>query len=99
MAPGKAKVDSLILSTLINVLSQESGILDSRFIEVENYNFVKSNFFIKNHFNSFCYSKLVNKFIFSSHVNNFYLSDPISKASPTMSKCSKQLLLKNPFAI
>lgn len=99
LAPGKAKVDSLILSTLINVLSQESGILDSRFIEVENYNFVKSNFFIKNHFNSFCYSKLVNKFIFSSHVNNFYLSDPISKASPTMSKCSKQLLLKNPFAI
>ena len=43
------------------------------------------------------YSKIKTKFVISSKVNNFYLADPISKASPTMTKCSKQLLLKSPF--
>ena len=43
------------------------------------------------------YSKIKNKFIVSGKVNNFYLADPISKASPTMTKCSKQLLVKSPF--
>lgn len=97
LAPGKAKVDSLILSTLINLLTQESDVLNSKFVEVENYNMVKDSFFVVDYFNSFCYSKILNKFLVSSHLNNFYLADPISKASPTMSKCSKQLLLKNPF--
>lgn len=99
LAPGKAKVDSLILSTLIDLLTQKSGVLDSKFIEVENYNMVKDSFFVVDYLNSFCYFKILNKFLVSSHLNNFYLADPISKASPTMSKCSKQLLLKNPFII
>ena len=68
-------------------------------VSVENYNFVKDNFFVDSSFQSSYTSKIVNKFLVSSHINNFYLADPISEASPTMAKCSKQLLAKSPFFI
>lgn len=56
-------------------------------------------FFVKDNFVGLGYGKIATKFLVSSHVNNFYLADPISKASPTMSKCSKQLLSKSPFLV
>ena len=99
LAPGKAKEDSSILSTIIELIEPFNKTLDLKMVSVENYNFVKDNFFVDSSFQSSYTSKIVNKFLVSSHINNFYLADPISEASPTMAKCSKQLLAKSPFFI
>jgi NADH-quinone oxidoreductase chain G len=99
LSPGKAREDSTILLTLVNLLDQNNSSLKSRIARIESYNTVKSNFFVKSNFVELGYSKIKTKFLISSYVNNFYLSDPISRASPTMSKCSKQLLLKSPFLV
>ena len=60
---------------------------------------IKDSFFLNVESPSFECNKLSNKFLISNKINNFYLSDPISQASPTMAKCSKQLLIKNPFVV
>ena len=94
-APGKAKDDVSILSAIASLISQKE--FNSKLVEVESYNIVNEKFFnCINIFNS-SYSRVKTKFVVSSDVNNFYLADPISKASPTMTKCSKQLLVKSPF--
>jgi len=99
LSPGKAREDLSILSTLVNLLNQDSESLKSKIIDIETYNTVKDVFFVKDNFVGLGYGKIATKFLVSSHVNNFYLADPISKASPTMSKCSKQLLSKSPFLV
>ena len=99
LAPGKAKEDSSILSTIIELIEPSNKSLNPAMVSVENYNFVKDSFFADNSFQNSYMGKVTNKFIVSSHINNFYLADPISEASPTMAKCSKQLLSKSPFLI
>jgi NADH dehydrogenase (ubiquinone) Fe-S protein 1 len=99
LSPGKARNDSSILSTLIDLLNQNNESSNSKFVNVENYNVVKNNFFVRGGNCGLGNSKISCKYIVSSQVNNFYLADPISKASPTMTKCSKQLLLKSPFLL
>jgi len=99
LPPGQARKDLTILLTLLNLLDQNNSSLKSRIVHIESYNTVKTNFFVKSSFVELGCSKIKTKFLTSSHVNNFYLSDPISRASPTMSKCSKQLLLKSPFLV
>jgi NADH-quinone oxidoreductase chain G len=99
MAPGKAKEDQSILSTLIELLGAGNDLSNLKMISVENYNSVKDSFFTSCDYQCSYVGKIGNNFLVSSHVNNFYLADPISEASPTMAKCSKQLLLKNPFLI
>jgi len=99
LAPGKAKEDSSILSAIIKLLNQSNINSAANLVDVEEYNVVNDSFFVSNDSCSFGWSAIENKFIVSSNVNNFYLADPISKASPTMAKCSKQLLTKNPFLV
>jgi NADH dehydrogenase/NADH:ubiquinone oxidoreductase subunit G len=99
LAPGKAKEDSSILSAIIKLLNQSNVNSAANLVDVEEYNVVNDSFFVSNDSCSFGWSAIENKFIVSSNVNNFYLADPISKASPTMAKCSKQLLTKNPFLV
>jgi NADH-quinone oxidoreductase subunit G len=96
-APGKAKDDVSVLSAIASVLSPKN--FDSKIAEIENYNTVNEIFFSGMDIFNLSYSKIKTKFVISSKVNNFYLADPISKASPTMTKCSKQLLLKSPFLV
>jgi len=96
-APGKAKDDVSILSAIASLISQKE--FDSKLAEIENYNSVVDKFFVRTEIFNLSYSKIKTKFVVSSKVNNFYLADPISKASPTMTKCSKQLLLKSPFLV
>lgn len=99
LAPGKAKEDSAILSTIIQLVNEDVSIVNSKFTEIESFNTTKTNFFKKDLSSKFSFGKVQNEFLIASSVNNFYLADPISKASPTMTKCSKQLLSKNPFVI
>jgi len=99
LAPGKAKEDYSILSTIIELLGCVDVIRNLNMISVESYNSVKDNYFVNCEYHYAFTGKISNKFLISSQINNFYLSDPISEASPTMAKCSKQLLLKNPFSI
>ena len=94
-APGKAKEDVSILSAIISLICEKE--FNHKFVEVENYNLVSNKYFNQIDISGLGYSKIKNKFIVSGKVNNFYLADPISKASPTMTKCSKQLLVKSPF--
>lgn len=94
-APGKAKEDVSILSAIASLISQEK--CTSKLAEIENYDTVRDKFFSCLNIFDLSYSKIETKFVISSKINNFYLADPISKASPTMTKCSKQLLLKSPF--
>ena len=96
-SPGKSKSDASILLTLINFVSKEKSIINNKLLEIESYNFVFNKYFIK--YETQVNGIFKNNIIISSKLNNFYLSDPISKASPTMSKCSKQLLLKNTLLI
>ena len=96
-APGKAKDDVSVLSAIASVLSPKD--FDSKIADIENYNTVNEIFFSGIDIFNLSYSKIKTKFVISSKVNNFYLADPISKASPTMTKCSKQLLLKSPFLV
>jgi NADH dehydrogenase (ubiquinone) Fe-S protein 1 len=99
LAPGKAKEDFSIISTIIKLLNKSKINTTAKIIDVEEYNVINNSFFTKIDSSSFGWTTVKNKFIISSYVNNFYLADPISKASPTMAKCSKQLLTKNPFLI
>lgn len=95
-SPGKSKNDASILSALINFVSKQKTVVNLKLLEIEHYNVV---------FNTFLNSQrpvngtFKNSIIISSKLNNFYLSDPISKASPTMAKCSKQLLSKESLLI
>ena len=98
LAPGKAK-DYSILSTIIELLGSVDVNKNLNMISAESYNTVKDSYFLNFDYHCGFTGKLSNKFLVSSQINNFYLSDPISEASPTMAKCSKQLLLKNPFLI
>jgi len=96
-APGKAKSDVSILSAIASLISQKESNL--KLAEIENYNTVSDRFFNRTSILHLSNAKIKTKFVISSKVNNFYLADPISKASPTMTKCSKQLLSKNPFLL
>ena len=96
-APGKAKEDLSILSAILSLIREKES--NDKFIKIENYNFVSKKYFNNIDISRLSYSKIKNKFIVSGKINNFYLADPISKASPTMTKCSKQLLVKSPFLI
>jgi NADH dehydrogenase/NADH:ubiquinone oxidoreductase subunit G len=96
-SPGKSKNDASILSALINFVSKQKSVINLRLLEIEHYNVVFNSFFVN-------YQRPVNgifknSIIISSKLNNFYLADPISKASPTMAKCSKQLLSKDTLLI
>ena len=94
-APGKAKEDVSILSAIRSLICEKK--CNRKFAKIENYNFVSNKYFNKIDTSGLGYSRIKNKFIVSGRVNNFYLADPISKASPTMTKCSKQLLVKSSF--
>jgi NADH dehydrogenase/NADH:ubiquinone oxidoreductase subunit G len=96
-SPGKSKNDASILSALINFVSKQKSVINLRLLEIEHYNVVFNSFFVN-------YQRPINgifknSIIISSKLNNFYLADPISKASPTMAKCSKQLLSKDTLLI
>ena len=99
LSPGKARNDSSILSALVGLVDHDNESSRSKLADVENYNVAKNNFFVKSRNSGLGGSKIDRKYVTSSHVNNFYLADPISKASPTMTKCSKQLLSKSPFLL
>jgi glycerophosphoryl diester phosphodiesterase len=96
-SPGKSKNDASILSALINFVSKQKTVVNLKLLEIEHYNVVFNTFFTN------CQTPVngifKNSIIISSKLNNFYLSDPISKASPTMAKCSKQLLSKDSLLI
>ena len=96
-SPGKSKNDISILSALINFVSKKKIVVNLKLLEIEHYNVVFNTFFTN------CQTPVngifKNSIIISSKLNNFYLSDPISKASPTMAKCSKQLLSKDSLLI
>jgi len=99
LAPGKAREDSSILSTIIELVVKDNVLEKSKCVDIESLNTIKDSFFLNVESPSFECNKLSNKFLISNKINNFYLSDPISQASPTMAKCSKQLLIKNPFVV
>ena len=97
-APGKAKEDVFILLAMIESI-QPNTRSNKRSTEVESYNETKLTFLDGLDNLKFGVAKIRNRFLGSSQVNNFYLADSISQSSPTMSKCSKQLLSKAPFLI
>jgi hypothetical protein len=68
-----------------------------KLLEIEHYNVVFNAFFTDRQ--TRVNGVFKNSVIISSKLNNFYLSDSISKASPTMAKCSKQLLSKDSLLI
>lgn len=92
-APGKAKEDVSIVSAIISLISQRE--LNHKFIKIENYGIVNNKYFNQLDICKLSCARVKAKFVISGKVNNFYLADPISKASPTMTKCSKQLLEKS----
>ena len=95
-SPGKSKNDASILSALINFVSKQKTVVNLKLLEIEHYNVVFNTFFNSQRPVNGTFK---NSIIISSKLNNFYLSDPISKASPTMAKCSKQLLSKESLLI
>ena len=96
-SPGKSKNDASVLSALINFISKQKIVVNLKLLEIENYNLVFNAFFTDRQ--TPVNGVFKNSVIISSKVNNFYLSDSISKASPTMAKCSKQLLSKDSLLI
>jgi NADH-quinone oxidoreductase subunit G len=95
-SPGKSKNDASILSALTNFVSKQKTVVNLKLLEIEHYNVVFNTFFNSQ---KPVNGTFKNSIIISSKLNNFYLSDPISKASPTMAKCSKQLLSKESLLI
>jgi NADH dehydrogenase (ubiquinone) Fe-S protein 1 len=96
-SPGKSKNDASILSALINFISKQKIVVNLKLLEIEHYNVVFNAFFTDRQ--TRVNGVFKNSVIISSKLNNFYLSDSISKASPTMAKCSKQLLSKDSLLI
>lgn len=96
-SPGKSKNDSSILSALINFINKQKIVVNLKLLEIEHYNVVFNAFFTDRQ--TPVNGVFKNSVIISSKLNNFYLSDSISKASPTMAKCSKQLLSKDSLLI
>jgi NADH dehydrogenase/NADH:ubiquinone oxidoreductase subunit G len=84
-SPGKSKNDASILSALINFISKQKIVVNLKLLEIEHYNVVFNAFFTDRQ--TRVNGVFKNSVIISSKLNNFYLSDSISKASPTMAKC------------
>jgi NADH-quinone oxidoreductase chain G len=107
--PGESKEDTKVLEAVLSLvnydarLSQKIGMLSMFCVEESKFFFYKKK--TKN-FRSYFYSaayninfltKIKNYFLISGKIDNFYMADTISAASPTMVKCSKQLLDKKSF--
>jgi NADH dehydrogenase/NADH:ubiquinone oxidoreductase subunit G len=107
--PGESKEDIKVLEAVLSLvnydarLSQKIGMLPTFCVEESKFFFYKKK--TKN-FRSYFYSaayninfltKIKNYFLISGKIDNFYMADTISAASPTMVKCSKQLLDKKSF--
>lgn len=99
LAPGKARDDFSILSTIFRLSSVKQYKLNLNSIAVDSYNKTKDSVFTQFDTCGFGFVKIKTRFVVSSQLNNFYLADPISRASSIMAKCSKQLLFKSPFLI
>jgi NADH-quinone oxidoreductase subunit G len=80
LAPGKAREDSSILSTIIELFVKDNVLEKSKCVATESLNTIKDSFFLNVESPSFECNKLSNKFLISNKINNFYLSDPISQA-------------------
>jgi NADH-quinone oxidoreductase subunit G len=95
-----------ILSAIFNEISHTTKKSSDQIIEENIHNLLPSiNFSLNktqtNYFSSpyFCNNSILTNDIYlsSSIFDNFYSTDIISQSSQNMSKCSKELLNKNPF--
>jgi NADH-quinone oxidoreductase chain G len=94
VSPGQSRDDKKILEAVLSLVNYNTT------LEFSFYK--KKSKYIQLCFNRAAYNinfliKLKNCFLISGKIDNFYMADAISEASPTMVKCSKQLLDKKPF--
>ena len=107
--PGESKEDKKILEAVLSLANYDATLVEK--IEIpsifcsdksNSYFFKKKPKDFRSCFYLVAYNinfliKIKNYFLISGKIDNFYMADIISAASPTMVKCSKQLLDKKSF--
>jgi len=100
LPPGESREDKKILEAIVSLKKNtyHQNVSDiNHFYDKKSKNFQSSFYDVAYNLNFSI--KLKNKLLISGRIDNFYMVDVISEASPTMVKCSKQLLEKKPFTL